>query len=237
MTQTNIIPILNIDTTEADRIIRLNHELESRMTAGEFDGIPLEHACRISRMVDNNNIVSRWWERLLMHHLGWKKPGSTDGKDYGDLCAAPFEIGIDNLELKTNAKAGRGEIAAQQMRFFENIPWYMFVKLNPNDNEGFRTFILHKDDVHKEIFEYKDILPHVSQGSGKTKGKTDTVRRQMIQDTFDGNNDILWGFGFNMLSPNKQHVLTRWTEQYEVTVNDLVNWDQFKSQRLSLTSS
>jgi hypothetical protein len=32
-------------------------------------------------------------------------------------------------------------------------------------------------------------------------------------------------------------VLTRWTEQYEVTVNDLVNWDQFKSQRLSLTSS
>jgi hypothetical protein len=59
----------------------------------------------------------------------------------------------------------------------------------------------------------------------------------MIQDTFDGNNDILWGFGFNMLSPNKQHVLTRWTEQYEVTVNDLVNWDQFKSQRLSLTSS
>ena len=152
MTQTNTIPILNIDTTEADRIIRLNHELESRMTAGEFDGIPLEHACRISRMVDNNNIVSRWWERLWMHHLGWKKPGATDGKDYGATCAAPFEIGVDNLELKTNAKAGRCEIAAQQMRFFENIPWYMFVKLNPNDNEGFRTFILHKNDIHKEIF-------------------------------------------------------------------------------------
>ena len=230
MTQTNI-PILNIDIAEADRVIKLNAELESRMTAGEFDSIPLEHACRISRMVDNNNIVSRWWERLLMHHLGWKKPGSIDGKDYGDLCAGPFEIGVDNLELKTNAKAKRGEIAAQQMRFFENIPWYVFVKLNPHDNEGFRIFVLHKDDVHREIFEYKDILPHVSQGSGKTTGKTDDVRRQMIQDSFDGKNDILWGFGFNMLSERKKHVLDRWTANYEVQISDLVNWNNFKEKR------
>lgn len=226
-----MIPLLNVTIEEADKVIRLNAELESRMSAGEFDSIPLEYACRISRMVDNNNIVSRWWERLLMHHLDWKKPKSLDGKDYGDLCAPPFEIGVDNLELKTNAKAGRGEIAAQQMRFFENIPWYMFVKLNPHDNQGFRTFILHKNDVHREIFEYKDILPHVSQGSGKTTGKSDDVRRQMIQETFDGNNDILWGFGFNMLSREKINVFNRWVQNYECTIDDLKNWDSFKKVR------
>lgn len=227
-----MIPILNISKQEADRIIKLNNSLETRMQNGEFDQAPLEDACRIARMVSNSKITSRWWERLLAHHLNWQTdPTAPDGKDYGDLFATGFAIGEDNIELKTSEKAGRGSIGGQQMRFYENIPWYMFVKLNPFDNEGFRIFMLHKDDIYQEIFYHKDILPGVSQGSGKTKNKTDDQRRQMIQETFEGKNDILWGFATDMLSKGKKVTFDRWEQHYECTIDDLRDWPAFKQKR------
>ena len=229
------IPILNMSLEEADKLILINSQLESRMQAGEFDQIDLLHSCRVARMVANSKITSRWWERLLAYHLGWKTdPTSNDGKDYGDLFATGKVLGIDNIELKTSEKAGRGHIGGQQMRFYEDIPWYMFVKLNPHDNEGFRIFMLHKNDIHKEIFEYKSMLPGVSQGSGKTKNKTEDQRRVMIQETFDKKNDILWGFGVNMLSKSQKVVWDRWQLNYETTVDELKDWATFKEKRLGV---
>jgi hypothetical protein len=230
------IPVLNISIEEAERVIKLNNELEVRMQKGEFDTVDLEYACYIARMVANSKITSRWWERLLAYHLNWKtNPNSfaNDSRDYGDLFASGFHLGHDNIELKTSEKALRGAIGGQQMRFYENIPWYMFVKLNPNDNKGFRIFMLHKNDIHREIFEYKDILPGVSQGSGKTKNKTNDQRRQMIQETFDEKNDILWGFGIDMFSVKQKHVWARWQEKYETTMEELKDWNKFKERRLS----
>lgn len=229
------IPILNISTEEADRIITVNSDLEIRMQRGEFDQVPLQHACRVARMVANSKITSRWWERLLAYHLDWQTdPTSTDGKDYGDLCATGQVLGIDNIELKTSEKAGRGQIGGQQMRFYEDIPWYMFLKLNPHDNNGFRVFMLHKDDIHTEIFEHKSVLPGVSQGSGKTKNKTDDQRRVMIQETFDKKNDILWGFGVNMLSKGQKDTWDRWQNKYETTINELQDWKAFKEKRVGV---
>jgi hypothetical protein len=229
------IPILNISTEEADKIIQLNNDLEIRMQAKEFDKIDLKHACRIARMVANSKITSRWWERLLAHHLSWDTdPTSTDGKDYGDLMATGKILGIDNIELKTSEKAGSGNIGGQQMRFYEDIPWYMFVKLNPYDHNGFRIFMLHKNDIHNEIFVHKSMLPGVSQGSGKTTNKTDDQRRVMIQETFDKKNDILWGFGVNMISKSKKDVFQRWQDKYETTIEDLTDWAAFKEKRLGI---
>jgi hypothetical protein len=228
----DLIPVLNMSLAEADKLITLNSGLEARMTRGEFDKIDLRHATRIARMVANSKITSRWWERVLAYHLGWETdPTSDTGKDYGDLFATGKVLGVDNIELKTSEKEGRGAIGGQQMRFYEDIPWYMFVKLNPHDNEGFRIFMLHKNDIHREIFEFKSVLPGVSQGSGKTKNKTDDQRRQLIQETFDKKNDILWGFGTDMLSKKKKNTWDRWQSDYETTIEELKNWKQFKAKR------
>ena len=225
---------VNMTKEEADKLIQINSELEVRMQNKEFDQAPLEDACRIARMVSNSKITSRWWERLLAYHLAWQTdPTSTDGKDYGDLFATGFKLGEDNIELKTCEKAGRGSIGGQQMRWYEDIPWYMFVKLNPLDNEGFRIFMLHKSDIHREIFHYQAKLPGVSQGSGKTKDKTTEQRLQMIQETFDGGNDILWGFGTDMLSESQRPVFQRWERLYECTIEDLRDWRGFKARRLT----
>jgi len=229
-----MIPILNMSLEEADKIIKLNSELEKRMQNGDFDKIPLEHACRIARMVANSKITSRWWERVLAFHLGWETdPTSTDAKDYGDLFATGKVLGIDNIELKTCEKEGRGAVGGQQMRFYEDIPWYMFVKLNPHDHNGFRIFMLHKNDIHDEIFEHKSMLPGVSQGSGKTKNKSDDERRVMIQETFDKKNDILWGFGVNMFGKSKtqKEMWQRWQDKFETTIDDLKDWKNFKVKR------
>jgi hypothetical protein len=229
------IPILNMSLEEADKIIKLNSELEKRMQEGEFDKIPLEHACRIARMVSNSKITSRWWERVLSYHLNWETdPTSDDGKDYGDLFATGKILGVDNIELKTSEKEGRGAVGGQQMRFYEDIPWYMFVKLNPKDHNGFRIFMLHKNNIHDEIFKHKSMLPGVSQGSGKTKNKTDDQRREMIQETFDKKNDILWGFGVNMFSKNQTAMWQRWQDEYETTIDELKDWKSFKEKRLGV---
>jgi len=229
------IPILDMSLDEADKIIKLNSELEKRMQEGEFDKIPLEHACRIARMVSNSKITSRWWERVLAYHLNWETdPTSDDGKDYGDLFATGKVLGVDNIELKTSEKEGRGAVGGQQMRFYEDIPWYMFVKLNPKDHNGFRIFMLHKSNIHNEIFKHKSMLPGVSQGSGKTKNKTDDQRREMIQETFDKKNDILWGFGVNMFSKNQTVTWQRWQDDYETTIDELNNWEAFKEKRLGV---
>jgi hypothetical protein len=234
-TEPKTIPILNMSTDEADKLIKLNSELEKRMQEGEFDKIDLEYACRVARTVSNSKITSRWWERLLAYHLSWETdPTSTDGKDYGDLFATGKILGIDNIELKTSEKEGSGHIGGQQMRFYEDIPWYMFVKLNPYDNNGFRIFMLHKNDIHDEIFKHKSMLPGVSQGSGKTKNKTDDQRRLMIQETFDKKNDILWGFGVNMSSKGQKEAWDRWQSKYETTIDELKNWNAFKEKNLGI---
>ena len=229
------IPILDMSLEEADKLIKLNSGLEKRMQDGEFDKIPPEHACRIARMVSNSKITSRWWERVLAHYLNWEtNPTSDNGKDYGDLFATGKVLGIDNIELKTSEKEGRGAVGGQQMRFYEDIPWYMFVKLNPKDHNGFRIFMLHKNNIHDEIFKHKSMLPGVSQGSGKTKNKTDDQRREMIQETFDKKNDILWGFGVNMFSKNQTATWRRWQDDYETTIDELKDWKSFKEKRLGV---
>ena len=233
-----MIPNINMTVEEADKLIEVNSQLETRMQNGEFDQTPLEHCCRVARMVANSKITSRWWERVLAYHLGWTTdPTTDDGKDYGDLFAVDngkSVIGQDNIELKTCEKLGNNKVGGQQMRFYEDIPWYMFVKLNPSNNTGFRIFVLHKNDIHNEIFEYQSTLPGVSQGSGKTKNKTPDQRRQMIQETFDKKNDILWGFGTDMKSKAQKEVWARWESKYEVTVDQLKDWHKFKETRTNV---
>jgi hypothetical protein len=56
----------------------------------------------------------------------------------------------------------------------------------------------------------------------------------MIQETFDKKNDILWGFGVNMLSKSQKVVWDRWQLNYETTVDELKDWATFKEKRLGV---
>ena len=220
---------------EVTELIDLNSSLEKRMSGGEFDSCVFEHAGYIARLVNNSKITSRWWERVLANTLNWKtSPKSNDGRDYGDLFATGFVLGEDNIELKVSEKPGRPDIGGQQCRWYENIPWYLFLKVDPDRHNKVRMFLLHKMDIYAEIFEYCELpLPTSSQGSGKTKGLSATQRRQLIQESFDGTRQDLWGFKINPRSKKLKNAWKRWQNKYEVTIEDLSNWPKLKEKRLT----
>jgi hypothetical protein len=206
--------------------------IEQKMSKGEFDNHPWQFCPTLSRFVANSNITSRWWERRIANLLDWdtqpKSKDPNDEQDYGDLFAPPFVLGEDNIELKTNEKFGRPHIVGQQFRFYENIPYYMMFKIHEERDEA-RCFMFSKQDIYREIFEYKSSYPWSSQGSGKTTGLNETQRLRLIEDSFEGKNQILWGFGINPKS--KQEVYQRWCETYLVDIHSLQGengWRQYK---------
>jgi len=207
-------------------------EMEQKMSKGEFDNHPWDECPTLSRFIANSNITSRWWERRIANLLSWGTQPSSDDpddeQDYGDLFAPPFVLGEDNIELKTNEKLGRPHIVGQQFRFYENIPFYMMFKLDPEEDIG-RCFMFSKEDLYKEIFEHESSYPWSSQGSGKTTGLDRPERLRLIEDSFEGKNQILWGFGINPKS--KPDVYERWCDEYLVDIYTLKDWKGFKESK------
>jgi hypothetical protein len=104
----------------------------------------------------------------------------------------------------------------------------MLWKLDPVDDFG-RCFMLSKNDLYHEIFEYKSFLPGVSQGSGKTANLSNDQRLKLVNETFENKNQILWGCGFN---PNTNTALyERWQDQYMVDIHSLKNWEDYKRNK------
>ena len=79
------------------------------------------------------------------------------------------------------------------------------------------------------IRDSKSILPHSSQGSGRTVRMTADQRRTLINETFEKKNDILWGFGINPQTQTELH--DRWVDFYQIDIKTLENWQKFKSTR------
>jgi hypothetical protein len=210
-----------------------NRTKQQKMSDKEYDNAPWEDCPLIAREVGNSKITSRFWERRYANMLGWTtNPKSTDGRDYGDLMPTNGVIGIDNIELKTTEVYGNYNIGGGQLRFYENIPWYMFSVLD--DNFQAHTYVMHKDDIYNEIFIYGKGIGSVSQGSGKTRHSDGTKfskqeKLDLMNETFKGNNDILWGFGIN----GKRDTKTKksWDKKYKVSIEDLQDWDTFKKKR------
>ena len=191
---------------EADKQIAIGLTLEKQMSAGVFDNAPIEDAVRLSRLVSNSKITSRWRERNIAYHTGADAGvDSPDGKDYGDLFFGNKILGTDNVELKCSEKDDRHRIGGGQCRFFENIPLYLFLQDQQGGNDFFGLWLLTKEQIWKEIFVYQVCRCSPSQVSGQTKtmieGKikkmTDKEVLQLVQDSFDGKNNILWGFGID----------------------------------------
>ena len=227
-----MISIQEMQTAARQRI-----EFEQKMSKGEFDNHPWDECPTLTRFVANSNITSRYWERRISNLLEWKtQPKSDDPddqQDYGDLFAPPFQLGQDNIELKTNEKLGRPHIVGQQFRFYENIPFYMMFKLDEQQDTS-RTFLFSKDDIYREIFVEHSSLPWSSQGSGNTTGLDNTQRLRLIEDSFEGKNKNLWGFGINPKS--KPDVYERWQDTYEVDIHSLAGldgWTKFKATKTS----
>ena len=206
LTEIGLLPI------EADKIISASLTLEERMQKKEFDNAPKDDVVRIGRLVSNSKITSRWLERWVAAYIGGKhNPKSDDGKDYGDIFAnygglSLYRLGRDNIELKACEKDFRYSIGGGQHRFYENIPFYLYFQFQQGgENDSFLLYLLSKEEVHDEIFKYKVCRCTVSQGSGKTKKNsngvvekmTDSEVESLVQDSFDGKNDILWGFGID----------------------------------------
>lgn len=192
---------------QADIQIRNSLTLEQRMSNKEFDNCPVDEVVYIGRLVANSKITSRWLERWVANYCGAKtNPESYDGKDYGDIFFGDNIIGKDNVELKSCEKDFRYKIGGGQHRFFENIPFYLYLQFQQGGkNEHFTLYLLTKEQVYEEIFVHQVCRCSPSQVSGQTKkltkGKVEKMSddevRQLVQDSFDGKNNILWGFGID----------------------------------------
>jgi hypothetical protein len=214
--------------------IKQKANIQTRMQKKEFDFAPWEECPIIAREVDNSKITSRFWERRVANELGWKTDPTreTDNQDYGDIMIKNGIIGIDNVELKSTEKLGNYKISGGQMRFYEDIPWYMFLVLD--DNFVAHLYIMHKDDIYNEMFTEKKGIGSVSQGSGKTTHSSgqrfsQDEKLQLIKETFEKKNDILWGFGIN--GKTDKPTKNRWDKQYKTTIDQLKDWEAFKKSR------
>lgn len=216
--------------TQMQQATRTQMDIEKQMQNGKYDDYNWEDCPTLARFVNNSKITSRWWERRIANLLGWKTDpkDDNDSQDYGDLFAPPFVIGEDNIELKASEKLGRYDIGGQQFRFYERIPYYMLWKLDPIEDFG-RCFLLSKDDLHNEIFEHKSFVPGISQGSGKTAGLSNTQRLQLVEETFNNKNQLLWGVGFNPRT--NRDLYERWQSDYMVDIHTLRNWENFKKTK------
>lgn len=222
--------------TIAQRIeaIKQRATVQEKMQNKEFDLFSWDECPLIAREVDNSKITSRFWERRIANELGWiTDPRSNENnQDYGDLMVRNGIIGIDNVELKSTEKLGNYKIGGGQLRFYEDIPWYMFLVLD--DNFVAHIYMMHKTDIYKEMFIERKGIGSVSQGSGKTTHKNgdrfnQEEKLQLINETFEGKNDILWGFGIN----GKTDIDTkeRWDKEYKVNLESLRQWESFKISR------
>lgn len=191
---------------EADRVIATSLELEKRMSAKEFDDAPATEVVRICRLVNNSKITSRFLERWVARATGADpNPQSLNGNDAGDLLFGNKRLGLDNAELKATEKVGRFSIGGGQLRFFEDIPYYIFLQFQQDGNDHFDLYLLSKQEMHDEIFEYQVCRCSPSQVSGQTKvvvngnlAKMDDDQvRELVQESFDQKNKIVWGFGID----------------------------------------
>ena len=147
-------------------------------------------------------------------------------------------IGDDNCELKSRTKYGTHKISGQQCRFYENIPWYIFLSCHPTEDIA-NFYIFNKNDIYKELFVFDTGVGSVSQGSGKTTHPDGTKfsheeKKQLIKETFEQKNEILWGFGINCQSKSQADNYKRWTELYKVDIESLKGedgWKRFKESR------
>lgn len=245
---------IGVTREEADKMIFAGSTLEKRMSDGEFDNCPIEDVVMIGRMVANSKITSRWLERVIAHHANGKanpKSDNKDGKDYGDILLGKRKIGRDNVEVKSSEKDYRYVIGGGQHRFYEDIPYYLYCQFEQGGkNDYFTLYLLSKQEIHDEIFDHKVSRCTISQGSGKTKkteidGKVESMSddevRQLVQDTFDGKNDYLWGFSissnpgkFTRKEPKKPSNLgTKAAEQYPVRLESYLKAKEKHQEKIN----
>lgn len=219
--------------------------IQKRMQDHFYDKVSFKEALSITRIVNNSKVTSRYWERWVANTIGGKATSknpidSTDPQDYGDILMPPMILGEDNAELKVSEKNDTG-VGCQQARFYENIPWYIFMRFINNEPD---IYLLHKWDLYQEIFAH-GMNCGLSQSSGKLKRKTRIQRFQMIKETFQNKNTNLYGLGFTCkqkkiigklgkATGNKEpgiEIYERWTDKYKVTIDELKDWPEIKRTR------
>ena len=229
-----------LTTKEMRKAYQGKLEYQSMMQNGDLDNIPIDEMVTYARFIGNSQVYSRWYEKVIANLLDWDRNPTKpdDGQDYGDLMVKNGIIGEDNCELKTTTRYEAHYIGGGQCRFYEDIPWYIFLSSDPEEDTA-NFYILSKDDIYKEAFEFDTGVGSISQGSGKTKHSDGTKfsreeKKQLLKETFEQKNDHLWGFGIDCTSKNQLDNYKRWTKLYKVDIESLKGedgWKRFKKSR------
>lgn len=222
-----------LSTEEMHRSVNERLSFEKKMQNKEYDNYEWDACPTLARFIGNSKITSRWWERRIANLLDWKTDPTADNDDhdYGDLIAPPYVLALDNVELKCREKPGKFKVAGGQLRYFEDIPWYMFWTLD-DDYKG-HCYMFNKNDIWNEIFKYKSHVGSPSQVSGQVTGLDDDGKRKLINETYEKKNKILWGFGLTK-NKNNIEIFERWDEMYKIDIESLKGengWKRFKESR------
>lgn len=207
-----------------------------------------------------SRFLERWLSNHCNSSTLSPNKGQVSGNDFGDLLLGEGIIGRDNIELKSAEKDGRHVIGGGQLRLYENIPFYLFLQFEQGGNDHINFYLLSKQQLHDEIFKYK-IRCSPSQVSGQTTKVVNNKKTKisenellkLIQETFDNKNKILWGFNIDSSpqlpkTPKKNltgkrylegleaynkkiETLTRWNNQYKISLDDLKNWSTFVKEK------
>lgn len=159
----------------------------------------------------------------------YDKTNDDEGLDLGDLVVGDKLIpGKNNIELKVSFE--NDTIGGGQLRFYEPVAGYLFMKAWSIDNVEF--FYLTKDELLNEIYERANTPYKVdkngvekyytaftsSQGSGKIKGSNEN-RLKILQENLNQERQDLLGWGFN--AKTEKELYKKWQNKYVYTTGQL----------------
>jgi hypothetical protein len=184
--------------------------------------------------------AEKFIEGWVAFHTGTKKKDAAsydknndvDGLDLGDLVAGELLVpGKNNIELKVSFASGF-KIGGQQLRFYEDIAGYLFMKAWSDTKVEY--FYLTKDELVAEIIERANTPYKInkktrepkfyealgsSQGSGKFKKGNNAARLQILQENLNKTRQDLIGWEFN--SKTEPTLYTKWQAKYLKTADEL----------------
>jgi len=163
----------------------------------------------------------------------YDKNNNVDGLDLGDLVAGELLVpGKNNIELKVMFSDQGVSIGGGQLRFYEDVAGYLFMKAWSSSKVEY--FYLTKDELVAEIIERANTPYKInkktrepkfyealgsSQGSGKFKKGNNAARLQILQENLDKTRQDLIGWDFN--SKTESALYKKWQDKYLKTPEQL----------------
>jgi hypothetical protein len=135
--------------------------------------------------------------------------------DIGDLFfGGNLMVGKNNIELKVIFRDSNN-IDGKQFRFYENVPYYMFLK--SWRFQKYELFLLTKHELIWEIKHRANLYPNKSclgttQGSNSFSKLTNEEKLTRLDENVAGKRDDKLGWGFNAIT--EPRIYKSWQNKY-----------------------